>query len=164
MPARLRVRRSRLNARAPLPARLPWAPSASACRPPGFVWGVQRRPSDALSGSAERGRDLCSTPSSRSTQSSRDGVECVLCVPRERALAPVGPVSIWLANGAKVGTLVEVTIVETFLVWFELGSATTFQNLVNSRPLTVWGQAAIIMKCVLHTSPSCLTVLVVSQS
>ena len=38
-----------------------------------------RRPSDARS--AERGRYLCSTPSSR------DGVECVLCVPRGRARA-----------------------------------------------------------------------------
>ena len=40
-------------------------------------------------------------------------------------------ISIWLANGAKVGTLVVVTIVGTFLVWFELGSATTFQNLIS---------------------------------
>ena len=70
-----------------------------------------------------------STSSSRSTPSSRDGVECVLCAPRERALAPVPSISIWLANGAKVGTLVVVTIVGTFLIWFELGSATTFQNL-----------------------------------
>ena len=40
-------------------------------------------------------------------------------------------ISIWLANGAKVGTLVVVTIVGTFLIWFELGSATTFQNLIG---------------------------------
>ena len=67
-----------------------------------------RRPSDARS--AERGRYLFSTPSSR------DGVECVLCVPRERALAPK-LISIWLAKEPRslVGTLVVVTIVGTFL-------------------------------------------------
>ena len=69
--------------------------------------------------SAERGNYLCSTPSSQGV-SSRDGVEGVFCVSEgarqsgacgvnggSRALAPGAHImiSIWLANGAKVGTL-----------------------------------------------------------
>ena len=57
--------------------------------------------------------------------------DCVLDIKRHvQCPVTLTAISIWLANGAKVGTLVVVTIVRTFLVWFELGSATTFQNLI----------------------------------
>ena len=52
------------------------------------------------------------------------------CAWRERAgpsPRPRVPISIWLANGAKVGTLLWLG---TFIVWIVHGSATTFRNLI----------------------------------
>ena len=71
----------------------------------------------------------------------RCGVEGVFCVSegarqsgdrawRERAgpsPRPRVPISIWLANGAKVGTLLWLG---TFIVWNVHGSATTFPNII----------------------------------
>jgi hypothetical protein len=51
---------------------------------------------------------------------------------RERAgpnPRPRVPISIWLANGAKVGTLLWLG---TFIVWIVHGSATTFPNHIYS--------------------------------
>ena len=133
MPARLRVRRRSLNA--PRARRsLPCCLRRRRLQPADLPAAFERRPSDARS--AERGNYLCSTPSSR------DGVEGVFCVSegarqsgdrawRERAgpsPRPRVPISIWLANGAKVGTLLWLG---TFIVWIVHGSATTFPNLIT---------------------------------
>ena len=60
---------------------------------------------------------------------------------------PIGTqlVLFWLANGAKIGTVLSLWFLGTFLVWCEHGSATTIPNLIKRTSSRVWGAVGIML-------------------